>query len=154
MLSSRLNNLRLSQVEQALEPYACIKSKAMPPSGWLRAIRESLAKSLRVQAALIGMSPTTLHKCERSEAEGRITLAQLRKLATGLDCELVYALVPKRPLHEMIEERANLLAKAEVMAVTHTMGLENQRPSDAFVERQVNERRQELLSGSWARLWR
>lgn len=126
----------------------------MPPSGWLRAIRESLGRSLRVQAALLGMAPTTLHKCERSEAENRITLAQLQKLAAGLDCELVYALVPKKPLYAMVEERADLLAKAEVMAVAHTMSLENQRPTDKFFEGKVTERRQELLSGSWASLWR
>lgn len=103
---------------------------------------------------MVGVAPATLHKSERSEAEDRITLAQLRKLAEGLDCELVYALVPKRPLHDMVEARADFLARKEVMGVTHTMSLENQRPSDTFVERQVTDRRQELLSGSWARLWR
>jgi len=100
------------------------------------------------------MSSATLHKSERSEAENRITLAQLRKLAAGLDCELVYALVPKKPLHKMVEERADLIAMTEVMAVAHTMSLEDKRPSDSFIHRQVTERRQKLLSGSWARLWR
>jgi hypothetical protein len=80
-------------------------------------------------------------------------LAQLRKLAEGLDCELVYALVPRMPLREVVEARADALARQEVMGVTHTMSLEDQRPSDAFVERQIADRRQDLLSGSWARLW-
>jgi hypothetical protein len=71
-----------------------------------------------------------------------------------MDCELVYALVPRKPLHDMVEARAEWLARKEVMDVAHTMSLENQRPSDNFIERQVAERRQELLSGSWTRLWR
>jgi predicted DNA-binding mobile mystery protein A len=153
-MRSPLYRLRLSQVERALEPFEAIRGRSAPPGGWLRSIRESLGRSLRSQAAMVGVAPATLHKSERSEAEDRITLAQLRKLAEGLDCELVYALVPKRPLHDMVEARADFLARKEVMGVTHTMILENQRPSDTFVERQVTDRRQELLSGSWARLWR
>lgn len=153
-MRSPLYRLRLSQVERALEPFEAIRGRSAPPGGWLRSIRESLGRSLRSQAAMVGVAPATLHKSERSEAEDRITLAQLRRLAEGLDCELVYALVPKRPLHDMVEARADLLARNEVMGVAHTMSLENQRPSDTFVERQVTDRRQELLSGSWARLWR
>jgi predicted DNA-binding mobile mystery protein A len=154
MPSSNLSRLRLSQLERAIKPFEVISVRSAPPGGWLRSIRESLGRSLRSQATLVSLAPTTLHKSELSEAEGRITLAQLRKLAAGLNCELVYALVPRQPLHEMVEARAESLARKEVMEVTHTMSLENQRPSDPFVERQVAARRQELLSGSWARLWR
>ena len=154
MGTSSLNKLRLNQVERALEPFTALKGKTVPPGGWLRSIRESLGRSLRSQAASLDLSPSTLQKSEKSEAEDRITLGQLRKLANGLDCELVYALVPKKPLHEMVEDRAQWLAQKEVMGVSHTMALEDQRPSDAFVERKVKERRQELLAGAWSRLWR
>lgn len=58
------------------------------------------------------------------------------------------------PLQTMVEERADALAREEVMRVAHTMALEDQRPSDGFIERKMADRKQELLSGSWARLWR
>ena len=154
MTSSSLNELRLAQVEKALEPFETLSGKSTPPGGWLRSIRESLGRSLRSQAALLGVAFATLQQSEQAEADDRITLAQLRKLAAGLDCELVYALVPRKPLREMVQARAEVLARQEVMGVAHTMGLENQRPSDTFVERQVADRRMELLRGSWARLWR
>ncbi len=131
-----------------------VQGTTKPRGGWLKAIRESLGRSVRVQAALVGVSPSTLQKCEVSEANDRITLGQLRKLAAGLDCELVYALVPRQPLGDMIEARADALARQEVMGVAHTMALEDQRPSDSYIERKVADRRQELLSGSWTRLWR
>jgi hypothetical protein len=102
---------------------------------------------------MAGVSSVTLTKSERSEAEDRISLAQLRKLAAALDCELVYGLVPKKPLHEVIQDRAELMAKQEILGVAHSMSLEDQRPSDAFIERQIDERRKELLDGPWTRLW-
>lgn len=154
MGTSHLHKQRLSQVERAIEPFTTVKGASVPPGGWLRSIRESLGRSLRAQAEIAGISSVTLTKSERSEAEDRISLAQLRKLAAALDCELVYGLVPKKPLHEMIEDRAELLAKQEVLGVAHSMSLEDQRPSDAFIQRQIDERRKELLDGSWTRLWR
>ena len=153
MGTSHLHKLRLAQVERAIEPFTTVKGASVPPGGWLRSIRESLGRSLRAQAEIAGISPVTLTKSERSEAEDRISLAQLRKLAAALDCELVYGLVPKKPLHEMIEDRAELLAKQEILGVAHSMGLEDQRPSDTFIQRQIDERRKELLDGSWTRLW-
>lgn len=153
MSASKLYKLRLSQVERAIEPFNTVKNAAVPPGGWLRAIRESLGRSLKTQAEIAGVSSGTLTKSERSEAEDRISLAQLRKLAAALDCELVYGLVPKKPLHEVIQDRAEFMAKQEILGVAHSMSLEDQRPSDAFIERQIDERRRELLDGSWARLW-
>jgi predicted DNA-binding mobile mystery protein A len=154
MSSSSLSRLRLTQVERALEPFTQVAGRTTPTSGWLRSIRESLGRSIRTQAALLGLAPATLQQSERSEAQDRISLGQLRKLADGLDCELVYALVPKKPLHDMVEDRARYLAVQEVGGVEHTMALEGQRPSDAFLERKVRERQEELLAGAWNRLWR
>ncbi|MFC3340506.1 hypothetical protein ACFOEY_18635 [Paracandidimonas soli] len=87
-------------------------------------------------------------------AEGRITLAQLRKLAEGLDCEVVYGLVPRHPLQKILEQQANEIARKEVLGVAHTMALEEQRPDDAFVNKRIEERKLALLSGSWSKLWR
>jgi predicted DNA-binding mobile mystery protein A len=153
-MTANLNRLRLEQTERALAPYEPLRGKSAPPDGWLRAVRESLGRSLRVQAERLGISAPTLYKSEAAEADGRITLTQLRKLAEGLDCEVVYTLVPRQPLSRMVEAQADRLARQEVLGVAHSMSLEGQRPSDQFVERQVAERRQALLAGPWSKLWR
>jgi len=153
-MTTKLARLRLEQLDRTLAPYADLKGKPAPRDGWLRAIREALGRSLRVQASRIGVTAPTLLKAEAAEAGGRISLGQLRKLAESLDCELVYALVPRQPLLRTVEEQAERLARQEILGVSHSMGLEAQRPSDQFVERQVAERKNELLAGSWSRLWR
>lgn len=153
-MSSNLNRLRLEQTSRALEPFAALQGQSVPSGGWLRAVREALGRSLRKQAEHVHIAAPNLHKSELAESEGRITLAQLRKLAAGLDCELVYALVPREPLLTMVEAQADRLARQEVLGVAHSMGLEGQRPSDTFVAKQLDERRQELLAGSWSKLWR
>lgn len=153
-MSPELNRLRLEQLQSTLSGYTDLVKRQRPARGWLRLIREALGRTERQQAQRLGISASTLHKSERSEGEDRITLAQLRKLADGLDCELVYFLVPRRPLTEVVHERARAVATEEVGGVAHTMGLEDQRPGSERLQKQVESRTDELLRGRWSNLWR
>lgn len=153
-MSSEFNHLRVEQLQAAVKAYGILLTKRAPSRGWLKEIREALGRTERQQAERLGISGSTLHKSEQSEAEERISLGQLRKLADGLDCELVYALVPRKPLTEVVQDRAKQLAKEEVFGVAHTMGLEDQRPTDERIQKQVARRAEELLRGKWSDLWR
>lgn len=153
-MSPELKQLRLEQVQATVSAYADLTKLRTPPRGWLKLIRETLGLTERQQAQRLGISGATLHKSEQSEADARITLAQLRKLADGLDCELVYALIPRRPLTEVVQERARSLAMEEVASVAHTMSLEGQRPTAERLHKQVERRIEELLRGRWSNLWR
>lgn len=153
-MSPELNQLRLEQLQASVSAYADLAKLQVPPRGWLKLIREALGLTERQQAQRLGISGATLHKSERSEADARITLAQLRKLADGLDCELVYALIPRRPLTEVVQERARAIALDEVAGVAHTMSLEDQRPTAERLPKQVERRTDELLRGRWSNLWR
>lgn len=148
-----LNKLRLEQVDEALSPYRAVQGIPVPGGGWLRAVREALGLTVRQQAARLGIAVATLHKSEQSESGERISLAQLRKLAEGLDCELVYGLVPRKPLSEVVQERARRLAESEILGVAHSMSFEEQRPRDGYLRKQLDQRRAELLSGKWSKLW-
>lgn len=153
-MSSEFNHLRVEQLQAAVKAYGVLLAKRAPSRGWLKEIREALGRTERQQAERLGISGSTLHKSEQSEAEERISLGQLRKLADGLDCELVYALVPRKPLTEVVQDRAKQLAKEEVYGVAHTMSLEDQRPTDERIQKQVARRAEELLRGKWSDLWR
>jgi predicted DNA-binding mobile mystery protein A len=153
-MSSELNSLRLEQLQSSLNVYGVLRAKRAPSRGWLKEIREALGVTERQQAARLGVTGAAVHKSEKSEADERITLGQLRKLADSLDCDLHYALVPRKPLTEVVQGRAKQLANEEVLGVAHTMSLEDQRPTDARIQKQVARRAEELLRGKWSELWR
>ena len=120
-------SLRLKQLERSIEPFLSARDTARPPKGWIRAIREATGITLRELAARMKSSLSLAAKFEKSEAEYRITLDSLRQAADALGCELVYALVPKQGnMHELAERGAAEKATADVIAVEHTMALENQ----------------------------
>jgi len=84
-------------------------------------------------ARRLQMSPQGLSDLERSEADDGIRLNSLRKVADALDCNLVYALIPRHPggLQAQVTEQARRAARAELAPVRHTMALEAQSlPAD------------------------
>jgi hypothetical protein len=66
----------------------------------------------------------------------------------------LYVLVPKRPLEEVVEERADTIAREQVLRVQHSMALEDQSTSKDHAERAITELRRNLLEGKRSRLWR
>jgi len=99
-----------------------------PRSGWIRAIRDALGMSTSELARRVGLSKGRIGQIERAERERSLTLNTLERVAAALDCRVEYVLVPHRPLDEMVWERAQAKAAAEITAVDHTMALEDQRP--------------------------
>jgi predicted DNA-binding mobile mystery protein A len=107
----------------------------------------------RQLAKAVGVTQAAVVDAERSEAKGDITLTTLQRYAAALGCELTYALVPKRPLQEIVEERAERIARDEVSRVQHSMALEDQSTGREHLEREIAELRRKLMEGKRSRLW-
>jgi predicted DNA-binding mobile mystery protein A len=148
-----LQRLRAKQLDGALAAAAACRGVQRPRRGWLRAIREALGVTTRQMAQRLGIGQTAYVKAEANEATEAISLKQLRRIAAALDCELVYAIVPRRSLIDTVEERATQLARKRVSRVAHTMALEDQGTPSETTEAQVSAAKTELLSGRWSRLW-
>jgi len=124
-------NLRLRQLDRTLKPLRAAQEVVRPQKGWLRAIREALGVSSGELALKSGTSRQLILQQEKAEAEGRITLKSLKMLADALDCDLVYALVPRaETMQALIEDRIRAQAKRNVLRVEHTMALEDQAVGD------------------------
>jgi predicted DNA-binding mobile mystery protein A len=108
-----------------------------PPKGWVRAIRDALGMSGAQLAQRIGVSAQTVDALEKSETAGTLQLKNLRRLAEAMDCRLVYALVPNKPLTQMVDERAREIALYDLSRVAHTMRLEAQETGDKDIEDRI-----------------
>jgi predicted DNA-binding mobile mystery protein A len=147
--------LRLAQMDAVLQDAASHPLPPRPPAGWLRAIREALGMSSGVLAERLGVTASGARKLEQAEAVDAITLGTLRRVADALDCDLQYALVPRRPLREMRWQQALHLAQQWQQRAGRTMALEAQpvaSPSAAANER-LEAMALEILHTSGTRLW-
>ena len=111
---------------------------AVPPRGWVRAIRDALGMSALQLSKRLGMRPQSVADLEKSEAHGTVQLNTLRKAAEALDCTLIYALVPNASLDDAVRIRAREIARKELARIGHTMDLEAQGLSQAEREEQID----------------
>ncbi|MDZ4730352.1 MAG: mobile mystery protein A [Xanthomonadales bacterium] len=140
-LDKRLNKIRNSD------------ALSLPPRGWIKAIREALGMTTTQLGKRLGVTQPTAIGFEKSETRKGITLDTLERAARALDCQLVYALVPRKPLESLVEDRARQLAIKRLRATSHNMALEDQRVDK--VDEQVHLERlvQRLLDQSGSALW-
>ena len=153
-MKTNFSELKLRQLDAALDCWRSADLPPRPPSGWIKAIREGLGMAATHLAARLGVTTSTVTRLETSEADDTISLATWRRAAEALGCELHYALVPKRSLADTLENRAMALARQQMAAVSHTMALEAQATSRETVEAQTRALAENLLKGSRRALWR
>lgn len=125
------------KMDRKLTALSSLTDLEAPAKGWLRAIRESLGLSAVQLSRRLGVARQSAEDIEKSEAAGSIRLDTLRKTAAALDCTLVYAIVPNRPLEGMVERRAREKALAALSRVDQTMLLEDQRVTGADREQLI-----------------
>lgn len=150
---NRQEALARKHLDKALSVYREAAGRSRPPKGWVRAIRDALGMTSRQLAARMNLSQSTITALEQGEAADTVTLKTLRQAAEALDCQLVYALVPRTSLEETVQMRARALADEHLARVNHTMRLENQavRASELSEEREHLTR--SFLEGRASRLW-
>jgi predicted DNA-binding mobile mystery protein A len=152
-MKTDLKDLAHRQVESLLAPWKQPLPKS-PPKGWIKVLREGLGMPASYLARVMNVEQSTIKRYEEAEASAVISLKTLQKIADALDCELKYALVPKVPLAQMIEERAHQVAKERLKSVAHTMALEDQATKDGDRTALIAEQVKLLIGGSRRDLWR
>lgn len=152
-MNKKFANLQLHQMDSALAKLRESPTAIRPSVGWIKAIRESLGMSASAFARKLGITPSSIAKLEKAEADEKITLASLRKLANALNCELQYTLVPRKSLEEILWERAITVAKEHLHPISHSMSLENQSVSQSANDKQLDLLAKEILDGPRRNLW-
>jgi predicted DNA-binding mobile mystery protein A len=138
-------------LERRLAPWRD-SAPAAPPRGWIRAVRDALGMSTRELAARAGVSAPRISQIERAEVDGSLTLTTLRRIAEALDCRIEYALVPSRPLDEMVREQARSKVDGLLRIVDHTMAMEGQRTDEYSRGSELERAAEELIDrrGLWS----
>ena len=140
-LDKRLNTLRNNS------------AFARPPRGWVKALRDALGMTAEHLAGRVGVTRPRVYEIERSELSGSITLDSLERAARALDCELVYALVPRKQLEDLIQEQALRRAKERLKQTAHSMALEDQSVDPEDEQDQIKALASKLVEKAGSELW-
>jgi predicted DNA-binding mobile mystery protein A len=126
---------------------------ARPRSGWIRALRDALGITSSELGRRMGVVQSVVTRFEQGELDDSITLRSLRSVGEALNCELVYALVPRKPLDQLLYEQARAVAERQLAGTSHSMALENQSLADSDQEAE-RDRLIAVLLQDPRKLWR
>jgi predicted DNA-binding mobile mystery protein A len=147
--------LMVRQLDRQLKEWRSLRVKYQPPkTGWVRAIRKALGMTAEQLAKRLGLQRTRIVQLELAETQDAITLRSLRNAAAAMECELIYALVPKDSLENILKTKAFELATEQVNRVSHSMSLEDQALEEDQQKEQILQLAKDLLEGPLKKLWR
>jgi predicted DNA-binding mobile mystery protein A len=121
--------LTIKQLDRQLKEWQMLNHKYNKPgAGWIKTLRLALSMSAEQFADRLGLKRGRINQLENAEVHDAVTLRALKEAANALECELVYAIVPKgnATLEDIIKDRAKQIADEQVGRVAHSMSLESQ----------------------------
>jgi len=134
--------LKVSQLDRKLKAFS---SSELPQSGWINIARNTLNITFSYIARKLNTSPQVIKKFEQNEVDGSITINTLKKVADAMDCNLVYAFVPKAGSFEnLIDKRAEVVAELLISRASASMDLELQSVNDGDSQNQKTQMKNEL----------
>lgn len=145
--------LKIHQLDHLLLKLWRAGPRQPPKGGWIAEIRSALGMTVSQFARRVGVSKTSALAYQRNEMADTITLQSLRKSADALNCDLVYALIPRKTLAETIEDQVRDKAISRVSALSVTMGLEAQSTDARFNKQELDDLIAEWLQKPPSDLW-
>ena len=143
MKTTRLAAQARARLDERFREIGTSSRFAPPVRGWIKAVREALGMTTAQLATRLNVKQPSVVAIEQSEMKGTIELQTLRRVAEALDCTLVYAVVPNRPLEETVRDRARIFLRRRREPVEHSMRLEDQgvqgKDTDALIDEIVRE---------------
>ncbi len=127
------------QLDDRYESARSLGDLGRPNKGWIRAVRDALGMSGTELAARMGVSQQVVSEIERNERHATARIETLSRAADAMDCELVYALVPRTSLEETVRAQARRKAAQHLAHVAHHGRLECQEVPPEELAAQVEE---------------
>ncbi|MFP5039527.1 mobile mystery protein A [Parasediminibacterium sp. JCM 36343] len=147
-------SLQIQQLNSKLLSFAILQKVAMPPTGWVKAIRLALGMSMLQLGNRLSITKQSVQDMENREQDGSITIKALREAARALDMQLVYGFVPNDgSLEALINRKAKELATQIVLRTSNTMKLEDQENTKQRIEKAIQERTATIKNEMPKTLW-
>lgn len=119
-----------------------------PPQGWLKTIREFLGMTTTQLAKKINVAQPRVINLEKNEKNTKIST--MERIADALNCDFVYAFIPRENIDDIIYNQAKKKALKILNKVHTNMSLENQlTDSEDLVEDIIKD----LLDDNISRIW-
>ena len=132
----------------------------IPKLGWIKTLRKAFSMSGATLARRMGLQRSSLAYLEQSEKQGSITIKKLREVASAMDCELIYAIVPMATadnpnptIEDIIHNQSESKAKSIVKRASTQMMLESQELTKDSLKKEVERLTRQMINDMPKDFW-
>ena len=119
-----------------------------PQQGWLKTIREFFGMTTTQLAKKINVTQPRVINLEKNEKNTKIST--MERIANALNCDFVYAFIPRENIDDIIYNQAKKKALKILNKVNTNMGLENQLYKN---ENLLEDFIKDIIDDNIARIW-
>lgn len=144
----------IDQLDQKLDKFKDASMVLVPQKGWINTIRTILNMTREQLGARLNLTKGAIQKIEEREATGQITINKLKDVGKAIDMQFVYGFVSENgTIDNLINIKAEKLAKKIVLRTNHNMKLENQGIGDEKINEAIKELANEIKREMRKSLW-
>lgn len=152
-MEKRLSLIQLRQLEERLDKFRQLAASEAPKDGWINAMRQALGITTEQLARRMGVTRQAVLQIEAGERQQRVTWASLRKAAEAMDCDVVFALVPRGSINQVLLRQGRRQAEKHIARISHSMKLDAHIVGPDEEARQVEELAAQLSAERSRGLW-
>lgn len=152
-MNTQFRDLLIEQLSKRLKGLDRKELREPPAKGWIRSMRDALSMNSYQLAKRVGVPQSNIMKWEQREVDGTITMKSMSRVAEAMQCDFVYALVPRQPINSILEERAKQIVSESLEQVSRSMRLEDQETTASHRARLAKDLVRRLLEETPRRLW-
>lgn len=145
--------IKINQLDRRFNKKVLLREVENPREGWIKEIRKALMMTYSQLGKKLSVTPAAIQRFEKNEMEGSINLNSLNKIATALNCKLIYAIVPNESLEKTIDSQIDKVVRQVVSKVDHSMSLEKQNINKIYLKEQINALKRNLKNNLSNKLW-
>lgn len=146
--------LLVEQLDRKIKPFQGTEKIIIPERGWINNIRLALNMTLEQLGNKLNITRQGAKRIEESEAAGSISIKSMKEIGEHLDMKFVYGYVPyDGSIENLINRKAEELAKKIVLRTNQNMKLENQGNSEETITRAIKDLTIELKREMNKSLW-
>ena len=121
------SKLAMKQIERRLSSFRSIAKYTHIRIGWIHYMREAMCMTQAILAKAVGSNQATVQQIEKREPAGKVTIETMRKMAAAMNCDFIYAFVPKKELPTFLRDKAITKARKIIREADIHMTLEDQK---------------------------
>jgi predicted DNA-binding mobile mystery protein A len=140
----------LDKVDQAFKLFSTF---VLPAEGWLKTVRKALGMTGSQLAKRLKVTKARISRAEHDEPLGQVTLKSMQAMAEAMGCRFVYAIVPDKPVEQILKQRALVKAREKVKAASVQMALEGQALDEEQLAYEIERVAVEMVAERPADLW-